>query len=294
MEAHINQGNLFEDNYLCPTDFLRYDWVHNTLATLVERLVGPELKETDVIKWGCPVPAFGDLSKSNIATLGLNPSNKEFVDNSGNELDGSNRRFHTLKSLSINCWSEIEDQHLDLINYSCRNYFMRNPYDTWFKKLNYLISDTNASFYDYSETACHLDLIPYATSCKWTDLTNSQRITLLTAVADTLGLLLKNSPVKVLILNGKSVVNHFQSISDICLEQEVKTDWELPRKNQSGIKGISYKGFVNHISGIDLDREILVLGFNHNIQSSFGVTKQVATAIKNWISESVNKEIYER
>lgn len=294
MEVYSNQGNLFEENYFCSTDFSRYDWIHETLATLVDRLIGPDLKDTDVIKWGCPVPAFGDLSKSKIATLGLNPSNKEFVDNSGNELDGSNRRFHTLKSLEIDCWSETEDQHLDLINYSCRNYFRRNPYDTWFKKLDYLISDTNASFYDCSETACHLDLIPYATSCKWTDLNKSQRSTLLTTVADTLGLLLKNSPVEVLILNGKSVVNHFQSISGIYLKQEEMLDWELPRKNLSGIKGIAYKGFVNHVSGIDLDREVLVLGFNHNIQSSFGVTKQVTTAIKNWISESVNKEIYER
>lgn len=295
MQVQIEQGNLFNVNEadLSLSDFSRNQWIHNTLSILVERMNAPTLIESDVIKWSCPVPAFGDLSRSSIATLGLNPSNKEFVDDFGNELDGLNRRFHTLRSLGLECWSETEDEHLDLISYSCQAYFSRNPYDTWFKKLDYLISGTQVSFYDSYNTACHLDLIPYATSCKWIELNKLQRSSLLMAVADTLGILLKESPIKILILNGKSVVSHFQSVSGIELEQEIKSEWELPRKTQSGVKGIAYKGFVNSISGIDLGREILVLGYNHNIQSSFGVTKQVTNAIKNWITASVKKEFYE-
>ena len=58
--------------------------MHKTLTTLIDRFDAPELAEADVIPWGCPVPSFGDLSSSQVATLGLNPSNKEFVDEVGN------------------------------------------------------------------------------------------------------------------------------------------------------------------------------------------------------------------
>ncbi len=293
MQIYKEQGELFSIKTKHFASFKRNDWIHAALAILIERLNDHSITEAEVIKWSSPIPAFGDLSHSEIATLGLNPSNKEFVDNWGNELDGVQRRFHTLKSLRLCCWKKAEDQHLDLINETCRNYFSRNPYDTWFKKLDYLISGTNKSFYNPYDTACHLDLIPYATSCKWTALNKLQRSSLLTATSDTLGVLLKNSPIKLLILNGESVVNHFQDIANIKLNKEIKQDWELPRRSKSGVRGFAYKGSINNISGIKLDRKILILGFNHNIQSSFGVTKQVTCAIKNWITKTVQEKIYE-
>jgi hypothetical protein len=43
--------------------------------------------------------------------------------------------------------------------------------------------------------------------------------------------------------------------------------------------------------GIDLERELLVLGFNHNIQSSFGMTTEVTTAIRHWIAEAAEEVI---
>lgn len=60
--------------------------------------------------------------------------------------------------------------------------------------------------------------------------------------------------------------------------------WTLPRSNDSGVKGVSYIGVLKEVAGIKLNNEILVLGFNHNIQSSFGVTKEVKTAIKTWVA----------
>src|SRR2546422_2502451 len=58
------------------------------LTTLIDRLDSTAIVATDVIRWGCPVPAFGDLTCSQVATLGLNPSNREFVDDFGQELEG--------------------------------------------------------------------------------------------------------------------------------------------------------------------------------------------------------------
>lgn len=254
------------------------------LSTLVKRLDDTVLSATNVIPWSCPVPSFGNLSISRIATLGLNPSNREFVDCEGRELEGASRRFHTLRSLGLARWSDARPQHLRLIWDSCRGYFLSNPYDLWFKKLDRIISGTKVSYYDASAQACHLDLIPYATACKWTELTHYQRSSLLTLAGDTLGLLLRESQVRVLILNGNSVVENFQEIATVCLEKVEKHNWTLPRRSEPGVMGFSYMGTVRELSGIRLNREILVLGFNHNIQSSFGVTTQVMASIRRWIA----------
>src|SRR5437588_6939517 len=138
------------------------------LAALVRYLSEISLAEGHVIPWSSPVVSFGNSSSAVVATLGLNPSNREFLDESGNELDGPLRRFHTLSSLGLDDWAEADATHLHLILESCYAYFLRNPYDTWFRKLDYIISGTQASYYDFPNTACHLDLIPYATAQKWT------------------------------------------------------------------------------------------------------------------------------
>jgi len=253
--------------------------MHATLATLIDRLSSPAVSGTDVISWGSPVPSFGDLSASRVATLGLNPSNREFVDESGDELQGPLRRFHTLKSLGLSSWEDADARHLHLILDSCRAYFLGNSYDRWFKRLDHVISGLNASFYGEKGTACHLDLIPYATSHKWTELTASQRSALLTVAGDTLGLLLRESPVRILILNGKSVVERFQDVSGVRLKKQEMPAWSLPRQPRSDVIGLAYRGVVNALSGIRLAEEILVLGYNHNLQSSFGVTNTVIFAI---------------
>lgn len=263
--------------------------MYSTLTTLIDRLDSSAISGTDVIRWGSPVPSFGDLSSAVVATLGLNPSNREFVDESGDELEGTSRRFHTLKSLGLSSWEEVDARHLHMIIESCRFYFQGNPYDTWFKKLDQVISGTNASYYSPSSCACHLDLIPYATARKWTELSPRQRSTLLASAGDTLGLLLRDSPVRILILNGRSVVQEFQAISGVSLESGEMPTWSLPRQSNPGVRGVSYRGMIDSLSGVTLGRDILVLGFNHNIQSSFGVTSEVLRAIRSWITQSVEE-----
>lgn len=259
------------------------------LSALVRCLDDRILAGTSVIPWSCPILSFGNLSISRVATLGLNPSNREFVDDSGNELDGLSRRFHTLNSLRLTRWSDANAEHLQLIIASCREYFHRNPYDGWFKKLDYIISGAEVSYYGIFTGACHLDLIPYATECKWTALSRRERSSLLDVAGDTLGLLLRDSPVRMLILNGISVVEQFQDIAGIQLEKQEMQDWSLPRRSHPGVMGYAYKGTVSDLSGFKFEREILVLGFNHNIQSSFGVTTQVTAAIQQWITRTASE-----
>ena len=263
--------------------------MYSTLTTLLDRLDSSAISKTNVIRWGCPVPSFGNLSGSRVATLGINPSNREFVDQSGNELEGEYRRFHTLRSLGLDSWSEVDARHLHAILDSCRTYFSGNPYDRWFKRLDQVISGTMASFYDPDDEACHLDLIPYATGRKWTDLTTQQKSSLLTVAGDTLGLLLRDSPVRILILNGSSVVRRFQCVAGVLLDRQEMPSWALPRRTGPDVMGVAYMGVVKSFSGIQLRNKIKVLGFNHNLQSSFGVTNEVIHAIRKWIAESTRK-----
>ena len=263
--------------------------MNTPLKSLLQRLSDPIVERTNVIRWGSPVPAFGDLGAAQVATLGLNPSNREFMDPDGNELIGTSRRFHTLKSLGLATWTEVEPQHIRKILDSCRVYFSRNPYDGWFKRLDYLLGATGYSFYDDSHHACHLDLIPYATACKWTELSIAQKSALFDFAGDTLGILLRDSQIKMLILNGSSVVRQFEELTRVRLNKDAKADWTLPRASSIGVAGFAYTGQVNQICGVNLEREILVLGFNHNIQSSFGVTKAVIEGIREWIGGKANE-----
>lgn len=258
--------------------------MYTTLTTLLNLLDSKKISNTSVIKWGSPVPSFGDLSNSKVATLGLNPSNKEFVDEMGKEIIGKSRRFHTLKSLGIKTWSDIDSRHIQLIIETCTKYFLINPYDRWFKVLDTIISGTQSSYYNQNSSACHLDLIPYATSLKWNELSRDQRSKLLSLSDNILGLLLRDSPIRILILNGKTVIDVFQNISGVHLQKRKMSSWSLPRHSSEKVDGIAYQGTIDSLSGVQFGRNLLVLGFNHNLQSSFGVTKKVIIEIQKWIS----------
>ena len=259
------------------------------LARLIDRLDGDAAFGTDIIPWSCPVPAFGDLSRSQVATLGINPSHREFLDRSGEQLHGVLRRFHTLDSLGLEAWSQADARHLELILETFQTYFFCNPYNAWFKKLEFAISGTNVSYYDSPATACHLDLIPFATSRRWNELSAEQRSSLQALSGDTLGVILRESQVQLLILNGSSVVKGFQSIAGVSLRAEEIPAWALARHSRSYVKGIAYTGVATSVSGVKLDRQITVLGFNHNLQSSFGISMEVTTSIREWITRTIEE-----
>src|SRR5688572_10318103 len=134
--------------------------MNDLFAELVARLSTEAVRTSRVIPWSSPVPVFGNVRTAHVATLGLNPSNREFVDEKGIELDGAQRRFHTLRSLGLSAWKHARGEHMRMLVDSCLRYFVTNPYDGWFRRLENIIG-TRASFYGATPTACHLDLIPY-------------------------------------------------------------------------------------------------------------------------------------
>ena len=58
-----------------------------------------ELFGTGIIEWSCPIPVFGNIERSRVATLGINPSCREFLDKSGMELRGIESQISYLEFL---------------------------------------------------------------------------------------------------------------------------------------------------------------------------------------------------
>lgn len=254
---------------------------------LINRLSKKDICSLGVIDWACPIPYFGNPSTSVLATVGINPSNREFETKDGKELAGCYRRFPTLRSLRISAWSDISAEHIQEIQHSCIKYFGINPYDAWFKPLDLLISGTRSSFYGARPTACHLDLIPYATSNKWSALTGQQRKKLIELSIEYLATTLAQSDIKYLVLNGRSVIEVFKEMSGVSFKEHQQPSWNLRRTNTRDVLGYAYTGKIRSLSGISFKRDISVLGFNHNIQSSFGVTSDVKKSISKWIGEKI-------
>ncbi len=258
----------------------------SALARMVDYLDSPVLKDVEVLHWGSPIPSFGDVTAARVATLGLNPSWREFLDKTGNELEGANRRFHTLNSLGLHNWAEADSSHLRVILQSCRAYFRANPYDTWFRVLENVIVGTEASYYGDQADACHLDLIPFATAKRWNDLAAWQKTRLLELSADFLLQLLRDSTIRLLILNGRAVVSQFAAVAGVELSVRRMDDWTLPRRARLGVAGAAYTGRITSFAGTPLNAELLVVGFNHNLQSSYGVTRRVIRSISDWVADT--------
>lgn len=258
--------------------------MYGAMTALLQVLETHQATDLEVIGWGCPVPFFGHLESARIATVGINPSNREFVDTDGNELAGLHRRLPTLGSLGLPSWSQADFVALRSILFACRDYFERNPYDGWFGSLQRIIEPTGHSYYAPRSDACHLDVVPWATTGKWGGLPSSVRRQLRERAAEALADIVASSPLKMLVLNGQEVVRQFEALAGQQLEVQRFPAWDLPRRSGRAVPGMAYCGRISSIAGIPLDRELLVTGYNHNVQSSFGVTAAVREGISGWIN----------
>jgi hypothetical protein len=87
-----------------------------------------------------------------------------------------------------------------------------------------------------------------------------------------------------LVLNGSEVVRQFQTITGQPLISHHMPAWDLARRNSKPVAGVAYTGTITAIGDITLARPVLVAGYNHDLQSSFGVSTAIRTAISSWIA----------
>jgi hypothetical protein len=125
-----------------------------------------------VVARSTPVISFGNPLRAPVATLGINPSVAEFCDG-GVLMADHQRRLATLDSLGAkNCEQLTEQQVAEVIG-DCLGYFSRRPYMRWFGPLDELLQGSLAvSFMD--GTACHLDLVQWATDPVWGLIADAQ------------------------------------------------------------------------------------------------------------------------
>jgi hypothetical protein len=107
-------------------------------AYVAERIRRVLPRDCNVVPGSTPVVAFGNLGRSSVTTLGLNPSRIEFEER-GVELDGGLRRFETLRSLGVAGLEDAPDEIIGRVWQRCNGYFHGNPY-RWFNRLEEILN----------------------------------------------------------------------------------------------------------------------------------------------------------
>lgn len=257
------------------------------VARLVDEL-DLSTRESDILPWAGPVPFFGRLGEAEVATVGINPSNREFLAPDGVELQGSHQRLPTLRSLGLTDWGEASGADVRAVAQGCVKYFDGNPYRQWFDVLERLLNHCGYSYYR-EPRAAHIDLVAFATATKWGELPAATRQLLVAQGRRTLGELIRDSRVSVLILNGRSVVDAFMESAEVPLVASNMPGWTLPRTRGGGVAGVRYSGTIRSLGSVPFDRAVTIIGFNHNLQSSFGVTRAVVDRIAQEVGETVEQ-----
>ena len=156
-----------------------------------------------VIPGSTPVISFGDFRTARVATLGINPSKREFLSPSGQWLSIEKQRLATLSSIGAGSNENLTDAQVLQIVSASDLYFQRNPYH-WFNDLDKILKGGfNASYFDGS--ACHLDLSQWATDPTWSSLTKGQQQVLLDDGVEHLRIQLSSENISHVIVNGRSV-----------------------------------------------------------------------------------------
>lgn len=145
----------------------------------IRRIQTPPPAGTGVVVGSTPVVSFGNPEMATVATLSINPSFFEFQDHHDRFLPEPERRLETLASLRLVGYEDIGLSQALRIAESCHHYFQRNPYLIWFGKLERIMEDLGTSY--ANGTACHLDLVQWATKPVWSGLSRQSRDRLLTA-----------------------------------------------------------------------------------------------------------------
>jgi hypothetical protein len=175
---------------------------------VLERARRAPVPGSGVVAGSTPVVYLGDPARARVATLGINPPHRQFLDASGRLLTGDRRRLATLDSLGVADPSHLTIQHAAAIVADCASYFERHPYH-WFETLDEVIrSGLGASY--FAGTACHLDLVQWATTTSWAGLTPVMQADLLRADIGFLRRLLDGAGFRAVVVTGRPALRWVQ------------------------------------------------------------------------------------
>ena len=175
---------------------------------LLERAAQLPPEGCSVVPESTPVISFGHPLDPSVATLGINPSSGEFLSN-GRLLEGDQRRLATLQSIEAAGYGDIDEVRAAMIIDDCASYFERRPY-RWFNVLDRILTESLGVSY-FHKTACHLDLVQWATDPIWKELARDQQERLLEGDRDFLRRQLTHEGYKVVIVNGATAMRWAQA-----------------------------------------------------------------------------------
>ena len=123
------------------------------------------------IMWQClPVPAFGNhkSSRVRVATVGLNPSATEFL-NDKHDWKPVTKRLPLVIDFGVRERDRLSAANLGQVANLRAAYFERTPH-AWFSPLQGLLSVLNTNWNYSAGTAVHVDLVACGTWCAWKQL----------------------------------------------------------------------------------------------------------------------------
>ena len=232
---------------------------------------------SEIVPGTTPVISFGDFTKAQVATIGINPSTKEFLRGGKNPklISAAGKRLEDFESLSIRNHLEITEDKAAAVWRGCQDYFQKNPYH-WFNHFAPVLKAVGASF--EAGSATHLDLTQWATKPVWRSLDSRVRDRLLGE--DLEFFIWQNSQpnIKIRFINGRTVLNQVN---------ELKL-FDLVEENPIQIETISGINKCQMFQGTGTNGE-RVIAWSVNIQSMRGsnaLKKSAAEKIGRWIAKN--------
>lgn len=239
------------------------------------RLRGAPPSGCSVVLSSTPVLAFGDFTEAEVATLGLNPSKKEFLGSAGELLLGADARFETLESLGVETLSSAPMAKLDEVVSGCARYFHQNPYWRWFNPLEEVLKEVGVSF--SQGTACHIDLVQWATDPVWGKLTSESKRCLLDDGLPFLKAQLSSPKLRAVVANGSGVLK--------CLKKQLNVRL-TPAARLNGPRDRP----IDIVMG-QLRPGLRIIGWSPNLQSSRGVTRLFRKELAVEVGKLLNRRV---
>lgn len=242
------------------------------IPAYLARMVRRSAPTSAVVTGSTPVIAFGDPRRARVATLGINPSWREFQSADRNLLTGQSRRLATLPSLGAELLTELAEEYIQTVAQDCSTYFFRNPYRRWFDPLDRVLRNgLDASYYDGS--ACHLDLVQWATSPTWGKLAPKVRQCLLDDGLPHLRDQLLLGNLRFVVLNGRQVLDNVVRVGLAKLES-------CGTLHNKHLHCSLYSG---------LGEGVRFLGWSTNLQGNFGVSNKFKSQLSRWLADAAER-----
>jgi hypothetical protein len=226
--------------------------VHPVVA---ERIRRPMPLGQRVLERSLPIVSFGDARKATVATLSLNPSWIEFESQNEIWLEGSARRVASLASIGVDDPRNLTDEQVAQVVAESNAYFNGpNWYKAWFHWLESLLVGSGAGSY-MDGTACHLDLVQWATKPAQGKLAPSVWEPLVEKDTPFLRWQLENGAIKVVLMNGTSVVRWVHKAGllgaarEEALTYSATTGTKTMRVRRGSSDGVLFLGWNRPLAG---------------------------------------------